>query len=517
MNRWYIKCSVIFLGLALAIFLGSCRSDFEYTPSSGNLQFSKDTVFLDTVFTNIGSSTYTLKVYNRGNDDIFIPFVGLENGLNSSYRLNVDGAAGKEFSNVPLLAKDSLFVFIETTFDISQTLENEFLYTEALVFGNGANAQEVQLVTLVRDAVFLYPSELSNGSKETLSLGLDEDGNEIQIEGFFLEENELQFTNEKPYVIYGYAAVPEDATLTMQAGTRVHFHQNSGILVSGGASIQVNGLLSEDPDLLENEVIFEGDRLEPTYADEPGQWGTIWLRSGSRNNYIEYLTIKNATIGLRIDGDGVLDDPTVTIKNTQVYNSLNYNLWATTANIIAENTVLGSAGFNSFYGNLGGKYNFTHCTFANYWNNGFRQGTALALDNFLQTPTDIVTENLENANFTNCIIYGSQSLELTLRQDTSKTFNFTFTNCLLKFNDPNGQFVNDPLYDFDNSSLYQNIILNQDPDFIQVLDNQFSIGPESAALDSAESNIFPPIPTDILGIDRTQDPDVGAYENEIMN
>lgn len=518
MNRWYIKFTVFFLGIALAIFCSSCRNDFDYTPSTGNLQFSKDTVFLDTIFTNIGSSTYTLKVYNRSNDDILIPFIGMETGQNSSYRLNVDGLAGKEFNDIPLLAKDSLFVFIETTFDVSQTSENEFLNTEGLMFGNGANAQKVELVTLVKDAVFLYPSELSNGTKETLLLGLDEEGNEIRIEGFLLEESELQFTNEKPYVIYGYAAIPEGNTLTIQAGTRVHFHKDSGILVNNDASVQVNGLLSEDQDLLENEVIFEGDRLEPTYANESGQWGTIWIRSGSINNYMEYLTIKNATVGIRIEGNDLLTTPTLTIKNTQIYNSLNYNLWATTASIIAENTILGSSGASSFYGNLGGKYSFTHCTLANYWSNGFRSGTALALDNFTQlSSTETISEHLENADFINCIVYGSQSIELMLMQNSNADFNFTFTNCLLKFNDTGSQFENNPLFNFNDPSFYQNTLLNQDPDFIQPFDNQFKIGQNSAAMDAAEPNIFPPIPIDILGTDRTQNPDIGAYEIVINN
>ncbi len=77
----------------------SCRKDFEYLPSDGRLQFSKDTVFLDTVFTNIGSSTYSLKVFNRTNRDFEIPGIRLGEGEESRYRLNVDGQAGKSFRN----------------------------------------------------------------------------------------------------------------------------------------------------------------------------------------------------------------------------------------------------------------------------------------------------------------------------------------------------------------------------------------------------------------------------------
>ena len=51
---------LLFAGIAIS--LTSCRKDFAFEPSSGGLEFSKDTVYLDTVFTNIGSSTYKLKI-----------------------------------------------------------------------------------------------------------------------------------------------------------------------------------------------------------------------------------------------------------------------------------------------------------------------------------------------------------------------------------------------------------------------------------------------------------------------
>ena len=96
----------ILLLAGIAISLTSCRNDFAFTQSTGELEFSKDTVYLDTVFTNIGSSTYQLKVYNRSDKDISIPKIQLGKGLSSKYRIMVDGmtgdvgAQGKIFSNV---------------------------------------------------------------------------------------------------------------------------------------------------------------------------------------------------------------------------------------------------------------------------------------------------------------------------------------------------------------------------------------------------------------------------------
>jgi hypothetical protein len=147
------------------IFWSSCRNDFEFEPSTGQLEFSKDTVYLDTVFTNIGSSTYNLKVYNRSDQDIRIPNVQLSQGESSSYRLNVDGVAGKVFRDVEILANDSIFVFVETTADIQELSQNalEFLYEDAILFDGGENTQRVELVTLIKDAVFLFPERAGLG------------------------------------------------------------------------------------------------------------------------------------------------------------------------------------------------------------------------------------------------------------------------------------------------------------------------------------------------------------------
>ena len=140
---------VLFIfGILLAA--SSCRTDFDTVASSGDLKFSKDTVYLDTVFKNIGSSTYNLKVYNRGKDDINIPVIQLKNGLNSKYRITVDGMSGnngKIFNNVTLLAKDSLYIFVETTADITDANPTDFLYTDEIQFDSGSNLQKVALVT----------------------------------------------------------------------------------------------------------------------------------------------------------------------------------------------------------------------------------------------------------------------------------------------------------------------------------------------------------------------------------
>ncbi|UKM64382.1 hypothetical protein GSB9_00930 [Flavobacteriaceae bacterium GSB9] len=509
------------LTLSFLLLWSSCRKDFEFSPSTGQLEFSKDTVYLDTVFTNIGSSTYNLTVYNKSDNDISIPSLRLALGEASNYRLNVDGIAGKSFENIEILGNDSLYIFVESTIDINNfpNSNGEYLYTDQIEFDAGSNLQKVELVTLVKDAIFIYPDrDETTKIVETLTLNIGGESVETDLQGRELLPEELIFTNEKPYVIYGFAAVPEGETLTIEAGARLHFHDNSGIIVSNGASINVNGAYSTDQELLENEVIFEGDRLEPLYSDVPGQWGAIWLLDGSINNTINYTTIKNATIGILSDGNPNESNDKLTITNSQIYNSSSFGIIGRNTSILGENVVINKSGLSSFAGTLGGKYNFTHSTIANYWNTSARQFPAVLLNNFvLDEENNAALADLTEANFNNCIIYGNDNPEILLEEleDDNVQFNFKFTNCLIRFDNRNTNLTG-PNYDLNDTNHYEGNIFNQDPNFLNANENMLIIGEESAAINKGIASFATQVPYDILNIDRTSVPDLGAYQHIIF-
>lgn len=509
-----LKYTSVFSTIIALVFLGSCRTDFETQVSSGDLEFSKDTVYLDTVFTNIGSSTYNLKVYNKSKKDIHIPSIRLRGGENSKYRLNVDGIPGKDFADVTLLAKDSLFIFIETTLDI-QTLSSEdsFLYTDQILFDGSSRQQEVELVTLVKDAIFLYPERYADGTKETLNLGVDEEGESVKIEGFFLTDEQLHLTANLPYVIYGYAAVPPNKILNIDPGARVYFHRDSGIIVANQASLQANGEASSDPITKENEIIFQGDRLEPGFKDIPGQWSALWFTNGSTNNYLNHTTIKNATVGLLVEGnDG---GETLSLDNVQIYNSSNVGILGRTAHINGRNLVVANSGQSAFAGTLGGRYEFTHSTFANYWRRGYRSMPTVLLSNQMPiSNTEVLVANLEKADFKNSIIYGSNPQELVLENNPLASFHFTIDHSLIRIEDPYNRLVDLPEYDFDNTELYKNNILNQDPKFHDSENFHFEIDKqESAAREIGSGAYMVETPIDLNGVIRpSQKPDAGAYQ-----
>ena len=289
------------------------------------------------------------------------------------------------------------------------------------------------------------------------------------------------------------------------------------MIVTNGASIKTNGEFSLDQELLENEVIFEADRLEPIFENIPGQWGTIWLFDGSINNEINYTTIKNSSIGVYISGDFENTQEKLVIRNSKIYNSSNFGILAKGSSIKAENLVINNSGQSSFAATYGGKYSFTHCTIANYWNSGFRQFPTLLLNNYLIDSEDNILNNeILEAYFNNCIIYGSQNIELLIEQLDDSSLDYKFSNCLLKFTDINNSF-NTSIYDFENQEHFENLILNQDPEFLSPYENDMIIGENSAAKNQGDHFFSNMIPFDLLNVNRSVNPDLGAYQHVIQD
>lgn len=506
---------LFFVGLAISV--SSCREDFVFEPSTGDLVFSKDTIYLDTVFANIGSSTYTLKVYNKSSKDIKIPTIQLGKGLTSKYRMTVDGMTGENnriFHDVELLAKDSMYIFIETTAGIGDANPSDFLYTDQIEFDSGANLQKVELVTLIQDAYFIFPNK-QNGITESIPIGFDEDGTVLETNGRNLSHNhpdngdEFTFQTDKPYVVYGYASVPNGETLTIPGGARVHFHDSSGLVVQQGGTLHIDGSTSTTA-ALENEVIFEGDRLEPGFSDVPGQWGTVYLRQGSTNHRIKNLTIKNAIIGLLVENN--FGTP-MTIENTQIYDCSNIGLLGRAATIEGKNLVINTAGVASLACTLGGSYEFKHCTFNNNWASS--KQVAVTVDNYYTdtTTNQQIAFDLIKADFKNCIIFGSNQIELLVNKsnDTSKQFNKLFSKCQIKFNNTNNQFTSNPDYAFINDAT--EIIKNGIVDFQDISKNKLFIGADSA---SKNFGVDVGVPFDILGNPRNGVFDLGAYNSIVF-
>ena len=78
----------IILPLFVILSLSACKRDFFDESGPGELQFSADTIIFDTLFTSVGSTTQTLKVYNRNNNTNKSNHLYYNNNDNKSVLIN---------------------------------------------------------------------------------------------------------------------------------------------------------------------------------------------------------------------------------------------------------------------------------------------------------------------------------------------------------------------------------------------------------------------------------------------
>ena len=463
----------------------ACKKEEVFDSSSNAiLHFSTDTITFDTIFASIGSITKTLIVYNHNSFDLKTN-INLKGLSAAHFRMNIDGIAGNNQSNIEIPANDSIFVFLEVTIDPSLNT-TPYILTDSLVFYTGQNKQDVDLVAWGQDAYFHTADTFGNIIN----------GNDTTRFYYHLIDCTVPWKNDKPHVIYGYAVVDPTQTLTINQGCNIYLHKNSGILVGNpfsefaGGSIKINGSLG-------NEVTFQGDRLDLWYKDLPGQWDRIWLMPGSINNEINYAIIKNGNIG--IHADTVFNsNPTVSITNTIIQNMSGIGILGQGANINVSNTVISKCGQYAVACNIGGNYNFSNCTFANYWGYSNRNTPSILLNIYYEGSDGNIYVRDLYTNFTNCIIDGSLSTEVSFQEQELGEFNYNFDHCLIKL-DPNEET---------NNLNYSNSIINQNVEFKNAFEGDYHLKENSPAIDAGK-NIG--ILNDIEGNNR-ENPDMGAYE-----
>ncbi|MCH8534493.1 MAG: hypothetical protein LAT51_05430, partial [Flavobacteriaceae bacterium] len=90
--------------------------------------------------------------------------------------------------------------------------------------------------------------------------------------------------------------------------------------------------------------------------------------------------------------------------------------------------------------------------------------------------------------------------------------NFNFENSLIRFNDFNNNFLDNPLYNFENESLYNANVFNEDPLFFNRNANNLKIQLESGAAFIGNDETSNLVPLDLLGNARISPADAGAYK-----
>lgn len=461
----------------LVAALYNCRPERVYIDDpDARLTFTDDTVFFDTVFTTIGSVTKSFRVHNKNERFIKIKDIKLAGGESSVFRINVDGTPGTEFSDYEIAPHDSMWVFVEATLDPNGS-PDILRIQDSITFSVNGNLQDVDLVAWGQDVHILRDSVLDYSTN---------------------------WIADKPYLIIGGIWVDAQQTLTMESGVQVHMHRDASIIIEG--TLKMEGTL-EDP------VTVQGDRLEKLYEDKPGQWGAIWLLPGSSGNVIDHARIINGTAGFVADSVTSDTEPGIYITNTEI-NQMSYDgIMSVRSSIEAKNLVIGDCGNSCLEILYEGRHKYTHCTFANYWYNGYsnRRTPALLISNFYAYEDSnaivVVPHDLEQAVFKNCIIYGGHNHELVVSKAEGGILNYTFDHCLTRMDLAEYDYTLDPNF--------ISITNNKDPMF-DSLHVSYELDSLSAAIDKGLLNYVweENVPYDKNGNDRTADglPDLGAFE-----
>lgn len=469
---------------AVLLLLSACRKENTIsTDPHHKLVFSADTVMFDTVFTSLGSSTHQLKVYNPYQEDLNISEVRLMGGAQSRFKLNFDGESGTEFHDKIVPANDSLFTFLNVTIDPTDGAL-PFVVEDSLMFVTNGNTQMIKLVAWGQNAHYIVADRVITGFPK-----------------FKIVADSLETTHwydDLPYVIYGYALINSYGTLHIHEGARVYVHGGGGIWSWSDGQLIIDGTM-------ENPVMIQGDRLEPFFKDQPGQWDRIWLMDAhpGADHIINHAIIRNAYIGIQAESFVHVTEAALRINNTVIENHTGMGLYSVLYAVEANNMVIDNCGNYAFAVVEGGDFLLRHCTIGNYWWQAPRTTSSVFLSNYVDQDGERYEFPLHWEMY-NSIVYGQQEEEFgtALSSKTEVDTTYLFDHCLVRTTK------------FDHSDAgFNGCLFNQDPLFMDYRTFDFHLSDVlSPAVGAGSPVIANEIPFDLEGKDRRNTPDLGAYQ-----
>lgn len=460
--------SLIFL-IGMSAIISSCQKENDFL-QNGQLSFSSNLIQFDTVFTTIGSSVQRLTIYNKNDKDIKVSV--MLGGNTGAYSFNIDGEIGPSVKDMKIAAFDSVMMFIKVT--INPTLQNTpYLVNDSLLFYCGNNLQKVKLLAFGQDAHFIV-------ADRTI-------GN-IPYHIVAHEGETINWTNDKPYVVYGYAVIDSTAKLSIEKGCRIYFHKNAGLWVYKGGCLEVNGDVNAP-------VTFQGDRLESWYTDDYAQWDRIWINESSMNHVINYAIIQNSFVGIQAEVLSQYTGNTLYLKNTIIKNNQRSGILARGYKIDAENCLITNQGQCGLELTIG-DFNFTHTTVANYYSSSRKNPTLYLANNYESNDIKYVGDT--KGLFTNCIIYGNINNEIGFSKTDNIALEYSFENTAVKWESS-----------IENNAYFTNCLNNTNPNFSDITKLNFRLTAASSMINKGKTT---GISKDLDDKSRDAQPDLGCYE-----
>ena len=457
----------ILLILAL-VFAGSCRKDNLLTSKEARLSIDADSLKFDTVFTTAGSVTQFFLIKNDNKQKININNLQLMGGSSSAFKINVDGSQGTQFNGIEIAANDSIYVFVRV--NVNPNADNQpFILRYSIKIEWNGNTAFKQLEAWGQNANYI---------RSTIFQG------------------NINWTNDKPYVILGGMIVDTNAVLTIQQGTRIHLNADAPFIVDG--TLIVNGTKTDS-------VVFRSNRLDIPYNEYPGAWPGIYFRGSSINNRLTYTYIRNAYQGIVVERPSTNANPKLILNNCVLDNIYDIGLFAVNTSIVANNCLISNCGSNVAL-IYGGNYQFNHCTIVTASSSFIEhKNPVLTATNFVKQNNQVFTSPL-TASFTNSIVWGDEGFvdnEIVVQKEGTDAATLTLNNVLYRAK-------TDP-----SNTTFNNVIKNNIPQFdsVDVVRRIYNFRLKAGS-PAINKGMVTPLVTDFDGLPRVGLPDLGCYEKQ---
>lgn len=476
------SCHILLSALLAMLTLVSCEDRLTSDPAAA-IVFSQDTLRFDTVFTERGTATQVMMIYNPQKQAVMIESVSLRK--DSPFRLNLDGESEQEnLHDILLRGGDSLFLFVKAEID-PQDSATPVLVEDSVIFSVNGNRQTLHLEAIGQDVIVLRGDTLEG----TQELG-----------------------GGKPYLVFDTVYLTGNTLI--KEGTRFYMHDNSVMVFLAG--LIVNGTK-------DNPVVFRGDRFDNILRDIPydyssGKWGGIFIirhpELAKNPPYsINYLDVHSAMFGLFCQSNATQNLPIVYIRNSRLHNFSVYGLVMQNMNSEVSNCEISNAANYCVYLS-GGKHTFVHNTIANFFNFkrenvsihsvGREDVAALYISDL--SKNQVRTE----AVFKNNIISGWRRQNITLATALPDRYDGLFLGNFLRNDSLNTTLFPHNTYEQDNDTVFTRTYFSREEGTYY----DFRLDSVSPARDIADSLTAVKYPLDRNGNKRLADgkPDAGCYE-----
>lgn len=482
LSRKLLLCGFV---IGWLMSLTACQSDVLSDDPNLRISFSHDSLLFDTVFTNMGSSTKRIMVYNPNKNAVQIKQVSMHDGR--YFHINLDGESQLDnLRDITLRGGDSLFLFVRVHINPQQQ-NSPVLIEDSIAFLVNDHLQYVYLQAYGQDVKVLQSA------------------NKLLI------FDQLVLTNEKPYVIYDTLVV--QGLLSLQKGTTIYMHTGACIYAYGSVNATAT---------LEEPILICGDRTDRLFDSVPyrvvsGQWSGLYLihqEGWEKPTYqFDYVDIISGTIGLYAVSESKDVRPTLSLQNSRIHNHSTYGLVLHNVDAVVANTEISNCASYCVYLS-GGKHCFVHNTIASYF--GYPYTTINIHNNILRDDVAAVYINnlsknmaLTESSFYNCIITGARQNNIVVATPLPDYYTGSFVGNFMRTDSLPEVFAHNNVYATDSDSVvFRNIYykLNEYRYYDYRLDSL------SAARGVGDSVVAISYPYDRLGQRRKSRPDAGCYE-----